>query len=105
MKLSEKLAALEEEETPRAPRPRRRRRRAGAAEARPAPRKSRAAPRTWDATKRKVRELVLDEVAPKMQGLAGEELAAEVKTRARPASSSARTCRSRRSSGAGSSRR
>jgi len=36
-----------------------------------------------EATKRKVRELVLDEVAPKMKGLSGSELNDEVKA-ARP---------------------
>ncbi|MEO7557243.1 MAG: CpaF family protein, partial [Acidimicrobiales bacterium] len=34
---------------------------------------------TWEATKRKVRALVLEEVAPKMQGFTGEQLTAEVK--------------------------
>ena len=75
MKLSEKLAALEHEETrenkPSAPA-------ATGAPKRTRPLKSRGAT-TWDATKRKVRELVLDEVAPKMGGLAGEALASEVK--------------------------
>ena len=75
MKLSEKLAALEQEEAreaspkPASPAP-------GPKRARPA--KSRGAT-TWDATKRKVRELVMEEVAPKMAGLAGDALAAEVK--------------------------
>jgi pilus assembly protein CpaF len=73
MKLSEKLAALEQEDArdavpaPAAPTPKRVR-----------PVKSRGAT-TWDATKRKVRELVLEEVAPKMGGLTGDELATEVK--------------------------
>ncbi len=74
MKLSEKLAALEQEESREAK---------GAspqsAAKRTRPVKSRGAS-TWDATKRKVRELVLDEVAPKMGGLTGEELASEVKS-------------------------
>ncbi|MEO7428341.1 MAG: CpaF family protein [Acidimicrobiales bacterium] len=78
MKLSEKLAALEEEESARAadaPKP---------PEAAPGvikrsrPRKERGAT-SWDATKKKVRELVLNEVAPKMQGLTPEQLVAEVK--------------------------
>jgi pilus assembly protein CpaF len=80
MKLSEKLAALEQEEASReaeataaAPPPP-----AGMASKRARPGKARSAS-TWDATKKKVRELVLDEVAPKMQGLTPEELAAEVK--------------------------
>ena len=75
MKLSEKLAALEQEEaresTPKAaPQT--------STAKRPRPAKSKGAT-TWDATKRKVRELVMDEVAPKMAGLSGDELAAEVK--------------------------
>src|SRR5262249_20792367 len=81
MKLSEKLAALEEEEKAQAQ-----------ADADAAPTTLAAAPprRTktetqrdrcgsWDTTKRKVRELVLEEVAPKMQGLTGDELTNEVK--------------------------
>jgi len=79
MKLSEKLAALEEEE-----------KREAAAGAAPAPAGTVAqvrrrtgtssAPRDgWDAMKKKVREHVLEEVAPKMQGLSGEDLTAEVK--------------------------
>ncbi|MEQ1786619.1 MAG: CpaF family protein [Acidimicrobiales bacterium] len=81
MKLSEKLAALEQEESREA------------AEAAPAPaptagvvkrpRPTGGKPRTtstWDATKKKVRELVLEEVAPRMQGLSAEELAVEVKS-------------------------
>ena len=69
MKLSEKLAALEEEESREA---------ADAAPPSPPPagvqKRTRATGRprttsTWDATKKKVRELVLDEVAPRMQGL------------------------------------
>jgi pilus assembly protein CpaF len=80
MKLSEKLAALEQEETsreaehaanaPAAPT-------AGVVKRRPVKVKGTS---PWDATKRKVRELVLEEVAPKMQGLSAEELAAEVKS-------------------------
>ncbi|MEY2423051.1 MAG: pilus assembly protein CpaF [Acidimicrobiaceae bacterium] len=78
MKLSEKLAALEEEEkvaestagnlSPSAAK----RKTAGAARARGGD--------AWDETKRKVRELVLDEVAPKMKGLSGPELNEEVKS-------------------------
>jgi pilus assembly protein CpaF len=75
MKLSEKLAALEEEEK---------------AESTPgtlspsAPKRKAAGPRgrggtSWEATKRKVRELVLEEVAPRMQGLSSNDLTTEVK--------------------------
>jgi len=78
MKLSEKLAALEEEEKAAAEPPAgsltpgvARRRPASSQKARPAT--------NWEATKRKVRELVLEEVAPKMQGLTSDELTAEVK--------------------------
>ena len=80
MKLSEKLAALEEEEkaanapAPGSINP-------GVARRSKAP--SAARPRTgsnWEATKRKVRELVLEEVAPKMKGLVGDELTSEVKS-------------------------
>ena len=71
MKLSEKLAALEDDvETPRtAPR------RAASARTRSA----RTSP-TWEASKRKVRDLVLAELAPRMAGLEGDALAAEVKS-------------------------
>src|SRR5581483_3400674 len=79
MKLSEKLAALEEQE-----------RAAGAIEAPPAASTTRrqkqtpdAKPKrpssTWDESKRQVRDLVLAEVAPKMAGLSGEALVKEVK--------------------------
>jgi pilus assembly protein CpaF len=77
MKLSEKLAALEEEEKA-----------SGEAAAALAPsavkRKAVVSTRarsagSWEATKRKVRELVLEEVAPRMQGLSGDELTNEVK--------------------------
>src|SRR4051794_9277749 len=77
MKLSEKLAALEQEESRETEAP------ASAATTAPAAKRARPTkPRgtsSWDATKRKVRELVLEEVAPKMQGLTSEELATEVK--------------------------
>ncbi len=79
MKLSEKLAALEEEEKQQSTTT------AGGTTAASAagPRRRTTAPGrggSWEATKRKVRELVLEEVAPKMQGLTGEELITEVKT-------------------------
>jgi pilus assembly protein CpaF len=78
LKLSEKLAALEEEEKV-----------AESAAGNLAPsatkRKTPGGTRArggdaWDETKRKVRELVLDEVAPKMKGLSGTELNEEVKS-------------------------
>ena len=82
MKLSEKLAALEQEESREAE--------AATTEPKATPAAANVAKRAkaakakgtspWDATKRKVRELVLEEVAPKMQGLTPEELAAEVRT-------------------------
>jgi pilus assembly protein CpaF len=79
MKLSEKLAALEEEErvadqatVPLAPAGARRRGASPAARSR--------SNSDWEATKRKVRVLVLDEVAPKMKGLTDDELTSEVKT-------------------------
>jgi pilus assembly protein CpaF len=80
MKLSEKLAALEEEEkaaenangtlTPSAAR------RKAAATTGP---RARTVPTSWDATKRQVRELVMEEVAPRMRGLTSDELTTEVK--------------------------
>ena len=79
MKLSEKLAALEQEESKEAEAE-------SAAPPGSAPKRTRTTtartrPTTsWDATKKKVRELVLEEVAPKMQGLSAEDLAAEVKS-------------------------
>jgi pilus assembly protein CpaF len=79
MKLSEKLAALEEEEsreaadaTPAPP--------TAGVQKRPRPTGRAKTTSTWDATKKKVRELVLEDVAPRMQGLTAEELAAEVKS-------------------------
>ena len=81
MKLSEKLAALEEEEkvaaesttttTTAAPSVTKRKTGGGGARARGGD--------AWEATKRMVRELVLEEVAPKMKGLSGDELNDEVK--------------------------
>ncbi len=81
MKLSEKLAALEQEENREAE--------AAANDPKSTPAAAHVAKRAkaakakgtspWDATKRKVRVLVLDEVAPRMQGLTPEELAGEVR--------------------------
>ncbi|HEY9558199.1 MAG TPA: CpaF family protein, partial [Acidimicrobiales bacterium] len=77
MKLSEKLAALEQEESREADDS------AGSAPAAASAKRSRPAKArtasTWDATKKKVRDLVMEEVAPKMQGLTADELAQEVK--------------------------
>jgi len=75
MKLSEKLAALEEQERKAAATTAGKTRRQADGKAR---RRS-ASASSWDASKRKVRELVLAEVAPKMAGLVGDELTAEVK--------------------------
>src|SRR5581483_8902805 len=79
MKLSEKLAALEEEEKAAET--------SVAGNLAPSTVKRKIAPgqrsrggTSWDATKRKVRELVLEEVAPRMQGLTGDDLANEVKS-------------------------
>ena len=79
MKLSEKLAALEQQDhmddapgTDSASKARRRNRPAAAA-------KTHAAS-SWDESKRKVRDLVLAEVSPKMNKLKGDELAGAVKT-------------------------
>jgi pilus assembly protein CpaF len=76
MKLSEKLAALEEEETRDvdAAKP------AATQARRPRPRGASRSEGTWDATKKKVRELVLEEVAPKMAGLSGQDLEDEVRS-------------------------
>src|SRR3546814_17469364 len=77
MKLSGKLAALEQEESREADDS------AGSAPAAASAKRSRPAKArtasTWDATKKKVRDLVMEEVAPKMQGLTADELAQEVK--------------------------
>ena len=76
MKLSEKLAALEEEEKREAATTPSSTPAAGAA-----PRRRATTTRTdsWEAMKKKVREHVLEEVAPKMQGLGSDELSVEVK--------------------------
>ena len=76
MKLSEKLAALEEED-------RRSTKATGAAKARAGDGRARTRSRSaasWDASKRKVRELVLTDVAPRIRGLSGDALTSEVKT-------------------------
>jgi pilus assembly protein CpaF len=79
MKLSEKLAAIEAEdrsattaaEPTTAVTTRRRT---------PTTSKARAKSSSWEESKRKVRELVLAEVAPKMDKMAGENLVSEVKS-------------------------
>jgi hypothetical protein len=79
LKLSEKLAALEEEEKVAAEATTALS--ASATKKKSAPSAARArGGDAWEATKRKVRELVLDEVAPKMKGLSGDELNDEVKS-------------------------
>jgi pilus assembly protein CpaF len=86
VKLSEKLAALEAEESgadvdpasDRRPVPVRRGRVVHAGD-RPLAR-SRELTSSWEESKRKVRDLVLAEVTPRTQGLSGAALTAEVKT-------------------------
>src|SRR5437773_8966691 len=76
MKLSEKLAALEEQDRKSA-------KATGAAKARAGDGRARTRSRSavsWDASKRKVRELVLTDVAPRIRGLSGDALTNEVKT-------------------------
>jgi pilus assembly protein CpaF len=80
MKLSEKLAALEEEERQEAEKTSINKARPSRARAsRPAAKSKRDA-ESWEESKRKVRGLVLAEVAPKMGKLKGEELTNEVKS-------------------------
>ena len=86
MKLSDKLAALEEEEAhtsassrPPAPGTVRRQTRPTNSTTASANR-ARQSAASWHASKRKVRELVLSEVAPKASGLSETALSAEVKT-------------------------
>jgi pilus assembly protein CpaF len=84
MKLSEKLAALEEEEARQIKASAPAASASASAKRRPSaddPKAKRAAAKAsgWAASKKKVRELVLSEVAPKMAGLHGEELTNEVK--------------------------
>ena len=85
MKLSEKLAALEQEEAATAPSspgatpPPRRRPEPGAAPTKASTGAARRA-ESWDANKRKVRDFVVTEVAPKMgAGLSGAALTDEVR--------------------------
>ncbi|MBW3548108.1 MAG: CpaF family protein [Actinobacteria bacterium] len=75
MKLSEKLAILEEEEH---------RARSGASDQplsrrRPVNSRSKRSNGHWDANKRKVLDLVREEMAPRMAGLSGQALTTEVK--------------------------
>jgi len=82
VKLSERLAALEEQERKEEAkadintRPARRRGSAGANGAKPKPKRDNS---SWEESKRKVRTLVLAEVAPKMGKLKGDALTAELK--------------------------
>ncbi len=83
MKLSEKLAAIEEQDrtVTRAAEPASPTTSPTARRQRPATTaKSRAKSSSWEESKRKVRELVLAEVAPKMGSLAPDTLTNEVKT-------------------------
>ena len=92
MKLSDKLAALEEEENASAARgqspgaPRRQQPRPTGTAGAPsgsgggAARARQNSAASWHESKRKVRELVLSEVAPKATGLSEQALAGEVKT-------------------------
>ena len=83
MKLSDKLAALEEQENA-ATQPRTQtataRRQAPPTATGGNARARQTATASWQASKRKVRELVLSEVAPKATGLSEQALAGEVKT-------------------------
>ncbi|MEX2659268.1 MAG: CpaF family protein [Acidimicrobiales bacterium] len=81
MKLSDKLAALEEEERRAAESANGAPKATAAARRRPtqAKAKGRRTGGSWDATKRTVRELVMAEVAPKMGNLTGAALTKEVK--------------------------
>ncbi len=71
MKLSEKLAALEDDDE------------VAPAASKPRPTKAGAHPHhassTWEASKRKVRDLVMADLAPRMSGMPDEALASEVK--------------------------
>jgi pilus assembly protein CpaF len=79
LKLSEKLAALEEEEKVAAEATTTLSSSTATKKSAPSAARARGGD-AWEATKRKVRELVLDEVAPKMKGLSGDELTDEVKS-------------------------
>ncbi len=79
MKLSEKLAALEDESEKEVATPTHVRAvKNGSGSRARAPRA--ATSPSWEASKRKVRELVLAEMAPRMAGLDGDALAREVKS-------------------------
>ncbi len=71
MKLSEKLAALEDDAAAEEATTKHRHTKAHAA--------PRSAPTSWEVSKRKVRDLVLADLAPRMAGLEGDALVAEVK--------------------------
>ncbi|MGH9155284.1 MAG: CpaF family protein [Acidimicrobiales bacterium] len=78
MNLSDKLAALEEQERATPTDVPVRRRQAPAAD--PNARLNRATSASWRDSKRKVRDLVLAEVAPRIAGLSASDVASEVKT-------------------------
>ncbi|MCU1461453.1 MAG: pilus assembly protein CpaF [Acidimicrobiales bacterium] len=86
MKLSEKLAALEEAErleteaTPVTQMPGQTPRKSTTGPTTVSGKAKKAVNENWEASKRKVRELVLTEVAPKMGNLSGDALIAEVKS-------------------------
>ena len=80
MKLSDKLAAIEEEDRAVSEPTRNRRPGQPTNTARPVRPRTAAASAGWQANKRKVRDLVLAEVAPKIGGLSGERLSQEVRT-------------------------
>jgi pilus assembly protein CpaF len=78
MKLSEKLAALEDEEQPQPTAGSRRPARAHTTKSHRASTARSAS--SWEVSKRKVRDLVLADLAPRMGGLEGDALADEVKS-------------------------
>ncbi|MGI8686894.1 MAG: CpaF family protein, partial [Acidimicrobiales bacterium] len=79
MKLSERLAALEEEDRRQDAKTDLTAARPGRAKARVASGKTKEDNSSWEESKRKVRALVLAEVAPKMGKLKGDALTAELK--------------------------
>ncbi|MGH9226709.1 MAG: CpaF family protein [Acidimicrobiales bacterium] len=80
MKLSDKLAAIEEEERVSSEPARTRRPGQTPTSGRPVRARTGTTSAGWQANKRKVRELVLAEVAPKIGGLSGDRLSSEVRS-------------------------